>query len=176
MLYIFFFFAVLSRLGWADLDCISAKAANMPDSVELTVPNSAYSASICYRPESLGRDRGEFKDLIVLNKNKVNFLKSTTKMSVTVGRIGNLKLEKSNKRFVAVSYDAGEFCNGIVIFDVRLKRVAANRSCLSATDICKVTELNDQNCSAKLECQDMGAEGLPPNRKEMINLSVSLCK
>ncbi len=158
--------------------CLSPKDANMPKVADLKIPSTSYSVGICYLAEKVknGIFEGHHKDLIVLKKNGVAVAESETKISITVGRIDDLVLEKANDRFIAITYGAGEFCNGVVIFDAQTKKVAIQKGCLSDTDECHVVELNDARCTAKIECRDKGAEGMPPKRKEPIQAVVQLCQ
>lgn len=178
MKYIFLFFLTLSTTAWAKSPCISPKEAQMPNSADLQIPKSNYSVGICYLTEKVkkGVSDGYYKDLIVLKKAGTSIADSETKMSITVGRISDLVFEKATDRFIAVTYGAGEFCNGVVIFDTRLKKAAMQKGCSNNSDMCAVIELNDSKCSAKIECRDGGAEGDPAQRKEPIIQTINLCK
>lgn len=156
--------------------CLLPENANMPPTKAIEVPQTDYTVSFCYLQEV--KNAGVFqdhKDLIVLKKKKLGIAKQSTKMSITSGRISDLKLEKFTDRFVAVSYTAGEYCNGVVIFDVKKKRSVANKHCVTETDRCRVTELTDGSCKAKIVCEDMGSAGEPPMRKEPSIFNVDLC-
>lgn len=173
----FFVLFYFSLNSFAKESCITTEQASMGVTAELYIPMSPYSVGICYLPEIVNDGvMADHRDLIVLKKNNKPVAKQQTKMHITVGRIADLKLEKTSERFVAVSYTAGEFCNGIVIFDVRTKKVAAEQGCISFSDQCRVIELLDHECSATIECADTGAEGEPPQRKNVINKKFKICK
>jgi len=162
--------------AYADEVCSQPEKVNMANVADLVVPNSPYSLGICYLPEVVKKDvLVDHQDLIELKIHNRIIARHRTRMSVTVGRIADLVLEKATDRFISVSYGAGEFCNGIVIFDVQRKKVAAQQGCLSLSDQCHVTELLDAECRATVECKDGGAEGEPPLRKDIIRKKFELC-
>ncbi len=178
MKYFFLLFLVLPNPVWAKSPCVSPKEAQLSKSLDVSVPKTKYSVEICYLVEKVKNGAYEeyYKDLIVLKKDGAAIANCETKIPITVGRIGDLVFERASNRFIAVTYGAGEFCNGIVIFDTKLKKVAIQKGCLSASDECHVIDLNESNCKAKIECRDKGAEGEPPVRKEPISQTISLCK
>lgn len=163
----------------SDGECIPAEQALMQAVDDLHVPNSAFSLGICYLAEPPAKD-GIFaqyhRDLVVLKEGAHRVASHATEMPITVGRISDLVLEKNTDRFVAISYGAGEFCNGIVIFDTNKRIPAASLACVSDSDICHVTEIDDRACIALVECRDMGAEGEPPTRNEPVTKRLSLCE
>ncbi|MBL7544174.1 MAG: hypothetical protein JNL11_10170 [Bdellovibrionaceae bacterium] len=178
MKYVFFYFCALSNIAWASSKCLSPKDVSMPKVADLQIPNTKYTVGICYLDEKVknGINESDHKDLIILKREGSYIASSETKISVTVGRISDLVFEKTTDRFVAVSYSAGEFCNGLAIFDTKLKKAAFNQGCASDSDECHVTEVNESKCYAKIECRDRGAEGNSPKRKVPIRKSVTLCK
>jgi hypothetical protein len=160
----------------ADEVCSKPEKVNMTKTADLVVPNSPYALGICYLPEVAKKGvLADHQDLIVLKKYRMTIAKKQTTISISVGRIADLVLEKATDRFISVSYGAGEFCNGIVIFDVKKNRVAAEQGCLKFSDQCHVTELLDRECKATIECRDGGAEGEPPSRKAIIRKKFDLC-
>lgn len=164
--------------GWSDHHCIAPDTAGMPEVHDVLIPGSSFSITICYQPEPSPEDAAPspyYRDLIVFKEGAKQVASQATQLSVTEGRISNLTLEKATNRFVSVSYDAGEFCNGIVFFDSKERRSAASLSCVSSSDICRVVRIDDLACTAQVECIDSGAEGEPPTRKEPLRRSLSLC-
>ncbi len=168
---------ILSTNVCAQDQCSKPENVNMAKTVDLVVPNSPFTVGICYLPEVTKNGvLADHQDLIILMEKYKPIAKKQTTMSITVGRISELVLEKTTDRFISVSYNAGEFCNGIVIFDVQKKRVAAEQGCMSFSDQCHVTALQDRECKASIECKDGGAEGEPPKRKEIIRKRLDLCQ
>ena len=156
--------------------CSNPETVNMLKTADIIVPNSPYSVGICYLPELYNKGvPTDHQDLILLKKNNKQIARHQTTMFITIGRISDLALERKSDRFISVSYAAGEFCNGIVIFDVRKNRVAAEQGCLSYADQCHVKALLDKECKALIECTDVGAEGDPPKQKEIITMTFELC-
>ena len=149
----------------------------MPKSDDLQIPHSKFSVGICYKAEKIknGIHDDSFKDLIVLKENKKIVLEVETKMPITVGRISGLTLENSSDKFISVSYDAGEFCNGIIVFNSRNKTKAFAHGCFNYSDVCHVQELNDSSCKLTIECKDQGSEGDSPKKKEPTIYSFNLC-
>lgn len=150
--------------------CVPPAKVHMPKTADLQVPGTPYSVGICY----LARSAGQHRDLIMLKKAGATLIESVTTSSITSGRVAELAFEKATERYVAVSYDAGEFCNGVVIFDVKETRVAAHQSCVTPVDRCHVTALDGSTRKATLLCKDEGAEGEPPQRKEPLQKVLEL--
>ena len=165
-----------SSNAYAGEICSEPEKVNMAKAADLAIPNSPYSVGICYLPEVKKNGvLADHHDLILLKENNRQIAKQQTTMSITVGRIADLVLEKTSNRFISVAYGAGEFCNGLVIFDVQRKKVAAKQGCLSYSDQCHVTQLMGRECKAIVECKDEGAEGEPPRRKKIIRKTLDLC-
>ena len=175
LVYLVVFHFTLNAL--AKEKCISPEQAQMPPNEAIPIAKTKYSIGICYLAEVVkkGLFEGEHKDLIFLKRDAVLVAEARTKMNITVGRISDLTLEKTTTRFISLSYGAGEFCNGLVIFDTKLKKVSFQNSCESPSDICHVMDLNEAKCLAKIECKDRGVEGAPPTRKTPIIKNIKLC-
>ena len=173
-------FALLlfSFTSWAKDPCVSPQQVGGPVESDLMIPGTPYSVGVCYLPEKIknGLYDAYYRDRLVLKQRGEPLASQETKMHITVGRISDLHFEKATEKFIAVSYSAGEYCNGIVIFDTKNKKVVLAHGCQSYSDICHITELSDSNCKVTIECKDQGAEGEPPTRKEPIKKTRTLCK
>lgn len=169
------FFLGLTRAFGMD-KCLPPSQAGILSTQSVEVPKSSYSVEICYLPERTkgGVKEAYHRDLVVLKDGKKRLAQYKTKIPITVGRIGDLALERNSDRFFAVSYGAGEFCNGIVIFDKKKKRVSSGQGCFRPSDICRVTQLSEEECSAVIDCKDQGAEGAPPKRAPY-SKKINLC-
>jgi hypothetical protein len=113
--------------------------------------------------------------LIQIQKKGALVVEKEVRASVTSGRTSNLALEKATDRFIAVSYDAGEFCNGVIVFDITHKKIAAELGCVTQSDVCHITELKDDKCQAKVTCNQVATED-PPTRKEPLLKTLTLCR
>jgi hypothetical protein len=177
--YILISLSALATCSWAKETCLVSPAGNVPEAKDVPIPASPYTVGICYLPEKklkTGAYDEYFHNIIELKKHDKRLARKEVPSHITVGRISDLKLEKSTKRFAALSYVAGEFCNGLIVFDLKAEKAAFQQGCVSDSDQCHVTELSDSTCKAKIECRDQGAEGEPPTRKTPIIKEPDLCK
>ncbi len=177
MKYFFLIFLFFSQPILADFSCLPPEKAHMPKVADIQIPNSVYTVDICYLPEKIKNEIHEDfqKDLIVLKKAGSVIAHSETKISLTVGRISDLIFEKKTDRFIALTYEAGEFCNGVVIFDTKLKKAAFQHGCVSESSECHVTSITDSKCSAKVKCFDKDSEKSPSKSKVPYNKIINLC-
>lgn len=159
--------------------CLPAEKVSMQEAADLKIPQTDFSVGICYRPEKKRKDGtldDNYQDSIILKSRQKVLTEAFVPMPVTVGRLSNLVFEMASSRYVAVSYDAGEACNGLVVFDTRLNKTALQQGCVSPTETCHVVELNKKACEAKLECKDEGAEDAELGEKKPVVRTVRLCR
>ena len=146
-------------------------ANGMTEAPDVAIPGTSYHVSICYLPESrdhYSRDRIELRD-------GETVIAEVTARPFFEGRASDLTLEHHEGRFAALSYQAGEFCNGIVIFDLQKKRAAKHTACVSDHYDCQVATLSERLCRAELVCRDNGGDALEPRLQPDIKKSLRLC-
>ena len=119
-------FILFSSLLNAGDKCISWEQANMPKVTPIT--QGRYTVDFCYLEEN--SHQRYYRDFVVLKKDGKIVAKSETKLSITIGRISDLRLEKSTDRYLNVSFLASELCTGLVIFDLKKEKVVSSRGCL----------------------------------------------
>ena len=148
--------------------CVANGMTAAPD---VAIPGTPYHVSICYLPES--RDH-YFRDRIELRDGESVIASVTARPSVE-GRASDLTLAQHEGRFAVVSYQSGEFCNGLVIFDLQTKRAARQIACVSDHYDCQVATLSERLCRAELVCKDNGGDATDQKLQPDIKKSLRLC-
>jgi len=146
-------------------------ANGMSEAPDVLIPGTPYHAAICYLPES--RDH-YFRDKIELRDGATVIAEVTARPSLA-GRARDLTLERHEGRFVALSYQSGEFCNGLVIFDMERKRAAQHIACVFDHYDCQVATLSEALCRAELVCKDNGGDAPELKRQPEIRKGLRLC-
>lgn len=122
----------------------------------LKVEGTPFSVSIRQLPET---KKGEFPSEIRLMKNSKVLSKFLHRADPTGGYASNLSLNFQTSRFVAVSFDAGEFCNALVLFDLQKQKVAGHLGCVSNSHRCRVKEIDStKRCTATIDCRDESSD------------------
>jgi hypothetical protein len=146
-------------------------ANGMTAAPDIAIPGTPYHVSICYLPEP--RDH-YFRDKIELREGETVVAEVTARPSVD-GRASDLTLEAREGRFAVLSYQSGEFCNGLIIFDLQKRRAAQHVVCVSDHYDCQVATLNERLCRAELVCKDNGGDAPKKKLQPDIRKSLRLC-
>lgn len=175
---LFGFLLLFSQFTWAKEKCLTPEQADMSAAPDLRIPETDYSVSFCYRSAKAKKNTAPdefYHDLIILKNARRILVEGPTEMAKSIGRISNLVLEMQTKRFIAVTYDAGEACNGLMIFDIKYNRVAFRQGCLNPTDTCHVVQLNKTGCEAKIACKDESAEDASLEPQTPVTKTFQIC-
>ena len=155
----------------ASSDCLGQKNG-APVVAPILIKGTPYSIEVCQLPED---SKHNFPSEIRLLNRGTPLGKYLSKSGPTGGYISEVKLEGRSQRFLALSYDAGEFCNALVFFNTSDGKVVNSLDCISDRHMCHVVSLDrGRQCETSIRCEDQGIEGDPPSQPPILK-TLFLC-
>jgi hypothetical protein len=146
--------------------------SGVPQVKPIQIEGTSYHVEICQLPED---SKHRYPSRIEIRNDSTLLADYIHLAGPTGGYVSEVAIQAKNDRFVAISFDAGEFCNGLVFFDLRERKIAGRLICASDLALCHVNKLGfGKRCETDIRCQNQVGDG-EPSAKPPFSRTLFLC-